>query len=392
MNNIVSLEYLNDYDIEELKKAIQKGFYRVGIKNLIKPQSKVLLKVCLPDAVSQDSAETTHPAVVRAVADCLYEIGVKCLVADCPKGKFNEHYFSDVYLNTGMLEMANLTTCELNQDLSTCNVEIPNGLKTKSVKILEVVNDVDCIINIGKLKFDEQMGYLGATSNIFGLIPGPMQELIVNRLSTYSDFNDYIIDMYETLKNKVVLNILDGVVALEANKTQRMLNLLAMSESAYAVDAVVFDVLKIKYENTLLKQAQNRDLFDFQRPYRIDGEKTEKFNIQDFSLIEFDNHTEFKHKKGYFASHQQRPTISKNKCKGCKICSKICPTNAIMMKYDNNGELYAEIDYKKCIFCNKCVNACPYSVVEQKTPLAYKSMTKEIEKYNKCDDKNMQKE
>ena len=54
-----------------------------------------------------------------------------------------------------------------------------------------------------------------------------------------------------------------------------------------------------------------------------------------------------------------------------------------MMKYDKNGELFAEVDYKKCIFCNKCITACPYNVVEQKTPLAYKTMMKEIEKYNK---------
>ena len=383
MSNLVSLEYLNDYNIEDLKTAVENGFQRLGLKNVFKPQMKVLLKVHLPDAVSQDMAETTHPAVVRAIVDNLSKMGVKCIVADSPEKKFGDSYLSSVYLNTGMLEMANLTTCELNHNLSTTDIEVPNGLKTKGIKVLDIVNQVDAIINIGKLKFDEDLGYLGATSNIFGLIPGQMKELVLNRLLTLADFNDYIIDMYETFKSKIVLNVLDGIVSLEAHKTQRMLNVLAMSESAYSLDATIFDILKIKYDNTILKQAQNRELFDFNRPYKLVSEKIDKFDVVDFKIVEFDNHTEIKHSKGYFSSHQQRVTIDKNKCKGCKICSKICPTNAIMMKYDNRGELYAEVDYKKCIFCHKCVTACPYGKVEVKTPVAYKSMMKEIEKYNK---------
>lgn len=382
MNKIVTLEYLNDYNIDELRKSVENSFQALNLKNKIKPNMKILIKVCLPEAVSKDSAETTHPAVVRAIVDYLTKIGAKCIVADSPFKKNSESHLSDVYLNTGMIEMANLTTCELNKNLKTAKLEMPNGVKTKGVEVLDVINQVDAIINVGKLKFDENLGYLGASSNIFGLIPGEMKALVLNRLSTLADFNDYIIDMHETLKDKILLNILDGIVSLEAGKTQRMLNCLAMSESSYALDAVIFDILGVNPANTILKQAENRDLFDMNKPYKVVGEKLDKFKVTDFSMIEFDNHTEIKQPKGYFKSHQQRVVIDKNKCKGCKICSKICPTNAILMKYDNKGELYAEIDYKKCIFCNKCITACPYSVVQQKTPLGYKVIKKETEKYN----------
>lgn len=383
MNKMVSLEYLNDYNVEALQNACEDCFQRLGIKQKFQPNMNVLIKVCLPSDVSQDLAETTHPAVVQALVNVLSKCGVKCIVADSPEKRFTDEYLSDVYLNSGMLEMANLTTCELNHNLKTTTLEIPNGIKTKNLTILDVVNDVDAIINVGKLKMDENLGYLGASSNVFGLIPGEMKTLVLNRLNTLEDFNNYIIDMCETLKDKTILNVLDGIVSLEANKTQRMLNLLAMSECSYCLDAVVFDILNIKYENTVLKQAQNRDLFDFNKPYKVVGEKIDKFKVEDFGLVEFDCFKEIKQPKGYFKTHQQRVKIDKNKCKGCKICSKICPTNAIMMKYDNNGELYAEIDYKKCIFCKKCLTACPYQVVEQKTPLAYKKMMKDIEKHNK---------
>ena len=383
MSKLVSLDYLNDYNIEDLRKSIENRFIELNIKNKLKTKMKVLIKVCLPESVSKDNAETTHPAVVRAVVDYLTQLGVECIVAECPNKKYSLTYLDDVYLSTGMLEMANLTKCFLNRDLSTAEVEIPNGVMTKSVTVMDVINQVDAIINIGKLKIDENLGYCGACSNMFSIIPGNMQNLVLNRFDSLGDYNNYIIDIIETFKSKILLNIVDAVVALEAGKTPRMLSCLAMSESSYCLDAAMLDILGLNYERTILKQAKDRDLIDLTKPYKIIGEKIERFKVEDFVLKEFDSHTQIQGSKTYFKTHQQRPYIDPNKCKGCKICSKICPTNAIKMKYDNRGELFAEIDYKKCIYCNKCLTACPYSVTKQITPLYYKKIQKEINKYNK---------
>ena len=62
-------------------------------------------------------AETTNPAVIRAVVDCLSKMGAECIVADCPNKKFNLSHLNTVYIETGMLNMANSTKCELNKDL-----------------------------------------------------------------------------------------------------------------------------------------------------------------------------------------------------------------------------------------------------------------------------------
>ncbi|MBQ9795770.1 MAG: DUF362 domain-containing protein [Clostridia bacterium] len=381
MSKLVSLDYLDDYNIESLRNAVQLAFSRLDITQ-IKPKMKVMIKVCLPEPVSKDMAETTNPAVVRAVVDYITKMGASCVVVESPKGKFTVNHLNDVYLNSGMLEMANLTICELNRDLSTSEIETPNGVMAKSITTLDIVNKVDAIINIGKLKLDETLGFMGATSNIFGLIPGDMKTLILNRMENLSDYNNYVVDMMESLKHKVVLNVVDAVVALEANKTQRMLNCLAVSECPYALDAALLDILGIKYEHTILKQAAERGIFDLEKPYKLIGDKIERFTLDDFALVDFDNNKIIKTSKSYFKTHQQRPNIDKNKCKGCKICSKICPTNAILMKYDSRGELYAEIDYKKCIYCNKCITACPYNVVNQVTPLKHKKMEKQLNKYN----------
>lgn len=49
----------------------------------------------------------------------------------------------------------------------------------------------------------------------------------------------------------------------------------------------------------------------------------------------------------------------KQNCSGCTTCESICPANAIVMKYDEEGFLYPHIDSNKCLKCNLCDKVCP---------------------------------
>ena len=46
-------------------------------------------------------------------------------------------------------------------------------------------------------------------------------------------------------------------------------------------------------------------------------------------------------------------------CTGCCACYSVCPVEAIVMKENNEGFLYPEIDMEKCINCGKCIKICP---------------------------------
>ncbi len=47
-------------------------------------------------------------------------------------------------------------------------------------------------------------------------------------------------------------------------------------------------------------------------------------------------------------------------CSGCRICSNICPTKAIVMQADKKGYSYPVIEQDKCIDCKQCIRVCPY--------------------------------
>jgi formate hydrogenlyase subunit 6/NADH:ubiquinone oxidoreductase subunit I len=52
------------------------------------------------------------------------------------------------------------------------------------------------------------------------------------------------------------------------------------------------------------------------------------------------------------------------KCIGCLLCVKDCPTEAIAIKKVDEKRFIAEIDLAKCIYCAQCVYSCPKKALE----------------------------
>lgn len=50
--------------------------------------------------------------------------------------------------------------------------------------------------------------------------------------------------------------------------------------------------------------------------------------------------------------------LPENSCYGCSACANACPKNAIEMKADSLGYLYARVDGDKCVGCGLCLKKC----------------------------------
>ena len=52
------------------------------------------------------------------------------------------------------------------------------------------------------------------------------------------------------------------------------------------------------------------------------------------------------------------------KCIGCKLCMRDCPTGAIEIRKVGDKQFEADIDLAKCIYCAQCVDVCPKDALE----------------------------
>lgn len=58
----------------------------------------------------------------------------------------------------------------------------------------------------------------------------------------------------------------------------------------------------------------------------------------------------------------------KEKCCGCGICARVCPTKALNMKCDEEGFLYPDINEMLCVGCGRCMTYCPEKEVKSIIP------------------------
>ena len=52
------------------------------------------------------------------------------------------------------------------------------------------------------------------------------------------------------------------------------------------------------------------------------------------------------------------------KCIGCMLCMRDCPSDAIVIKKIGDKKFEAEINLARCIYCAQCVDSCPKKALE----------------------------
>ena len=57
--------------------------------------------------------------------------------------------------------------------------------------------------------------------------------------------------------------------------------------------------------------------------------------------------------------------LDKYNCCGCNACVQKCPKQCVSMREDEEGFLYPEVDFDKCIDCHLCEKVCPCLNIER---------------------------
>ncbi len=73
-----------------------------------------------------------------------------------------------------------------------------------------------------------------------------------------------------------------------------------------------------------------------------------------YPAVKYEMPPRFRGKLNYFSE----------KCIGCKLCMRDCPTGAIVIRKVGEKLFEADIDLSKCIYCAQCVDSCPKKALE----------------------------
>ncbi len=360
----VYLSRVWEYDTDEIKIRIEEGIEKLGgFDQFFTSGDKVLLKPNLLSAKSPERNITTHPVILEAVIDILRKRGVEPYIGDSPGGAHKG--VMRVFRETGLKELADRKEVEL------VNYEV-GGVKTVrrkgyTFKISKAYLQFDKVINLPKFKTHSLTLLTGAIKNMFGVIPGFVKTGYHKQFPFPTEFSRFIANLYDTVKDRIVLNIMDGIWGMEGNgpSSGESVNVgyLIVSADGVAMDIVEAKLMGYKIHSIdMIKEAIRLGAGEGEDTLELLGEPL--IPIQNFKRAantHFLNY--FPRPIAQFLSRliYIRPEVNIEKCTGCGMCYRSCPEKAIIMK-----DGIPTFDYSKCIVCLCCHELCPEKAIELK--------------------------
>ncbi len=379
---LVSLRQCGSYDYAEVKNAIKKSIFDLGgIEKYIQKNDTVLLKVNLVLEKNPDSCATTHPSVVKALAELIIEYGANVIIGDSPGGTFNESRLRSVYKITGMAAVAEETGAKLNMNCKEFEKPTPDGMMLKKIRMTDMLNDATKVISVAKLKTHIMMTYTGALKNMFGVIPGITKAKYHYNLRDYNDFANTLIDICNAANP--VLSFIDGVIGMEGSGPTsgkpRKLGVIIASPSPFCADAAALKIINLD-ENQVPVTAQAIKRGFLQSGLKdttLVGDDICKFTVPDYAIPKILSLQATKFRipvfaRRFFSMHlQTRPEFIREKCVMCGLCAKSCPAKIIKLKPGAKIPVY---NPEKCIRCYCCHELCPKAAINVKKPLVTRFM------------------
>jgi uncharacterized protein (DUF362 family)/Pyruvate/2-oxoacid:ferredoxin oxidoreductase delta subunit len=380
MKKQVAIERCRDYSPGTLREALERVLGRLGgMGAFVQPGQEVLLKPNLLRRAKPEEGVTTHPAVVRAVAEFVQAAGGKVTIGDSPGAALahNRNTLIKLYRACGLEQVAEETGAELALETEYETVSLPEGRLVKKIEVIRPALSADVIINLPKFKTHVYTRLTGAVKNLFGLVPGLIKPAYHAKLCDVVHFSSMLVDIAEFARSS--LSIVDGVVAMEGDGPGsgplRKTGLIVAGASPPAVDAILgkiagIDPLSVPTIRECVERGFiEKDLSDIEVGGLALADAVQKgmsvpLPVErgiSFATLPFWARPFLPLIKPLFTD---RPRIRRRDCRLCGDCVRVCPVKAIRMK-----EGRVTIDYASCIRCYCCHETCPDKAIELVKPL-----------------------
>ena len=359
----VFIREVKDYSTKEISDFFSETFKQTGFDKKLWSLNRILIKPNLLGAYLPERAVTVHPVVIRALLNVLKPYKLDILIGDSPGGSVSSDL---VYDKTGIKQIA------LDYNIKLVNFK-EGGIIQKDVNgikfyITKYIDEVDGIIDVSKYKTHSLMYYTGSVKNLYGLIPGLKKSDYHKEFPNHNEFSKVLYSLYETVTDKILINIQDGIVGMEgegpSSGDPRNFGLMFVSKKSSALDYIASKMMGFNLEQLpYIKKALEIDGVDFNDIKVDDSWKSyvfEKVKIKKVStIIKILDYTPEVVKNVFRKLFDYYPDFN-DRCKKCMVCVKSCPVNAMKLE---KGMLHPQIDRDTCIKCMCCHEFCPYDAI-----------------------------
>lgn len=344
------------YDAHALYRSVCQHFEALAVERDLSPDTRVLLKPNLLAGRDPVLGVTTHPALLRAVATRLRELGVKSVtLADSPGGVYTPAALRRVYAACKLAGLADALT--LNEDVAV-------GEKG-GFPIIRAVLDADYVINCPKLKTHGLTVMSAGVKNLFGCIPGLKKPEYHCLRPTVESFAELVLDLAQAVAP--ALTLMDAVDCMEGNGPGggkvRPMGYTLCSRDVYGIDEAGAQLMGLQPAMApLIRLARRRGLCD-PAALTLAGDAltpaAPPFLLPDAIVSRerfFTPNGLFHH---FFGRKRSYPLMVPDRCIGCGRCAESCPKHVIDMV-----ERKAVISRKGCISCFCCQEMCPAHAID----------------------------
>ncbi|MCK4358290.1 MAG: DUF362 domain-containing protein [Candidatus Cloacimonetes bacterium] len=348
-----------NYDKDKIKQIIYDIFSSQRFLNKLNSLDSVLLKPNLLGPYSPDKGVTTHPEFISAVIEILKDYNIKISLFDCPGGTAK---YEDV-----------LDRCEITYLSKKYNIEILEPSKSGINKfgnnpeyiISKPFVECEAIINLPKLKTHTLTLFTGAIKNCYGIVPG-LAKSNYHRIAPHpTKFAKIIVDIYSIVKEKIIFNIMDGIVGMDGNGPSsgdtKNFAIIFGSYDAVALDYCAARMMKYNpYKIPTIKFAADKYnislediklIGDFKENYKLENVNINKSKITNKILRLLSTPLKGIFKKLFWSY----PDFLHEKCIKCGECVNFCPVSALNINKVNPIPI---LDREKCILCMCCIEIC----------------------------------